>query len=62
VITWLVVSIPIIGPILAWFLFAIVIAVFIYLVIAWLMGMVRSFDSKSKPLPLIGGWAQKLPF
>jgi uncharacterized membrane protein len=62
VITWLVVSIPLAGPILAWFLFAIVIAVFIYLVLAWVMGMVRSFNAGAKPLPLIGAWAQRLPF
>jgi uncharacterized membrane protein len=62
VITWLVVSIPIIGPIFAWFVFAIVIAFFIYVVIAWVTGMVRSFQDVQKPLPIIGKWARKLPF
>lgn len=62
VVTWLVVSIPIMGPIFAWFLFAIVIAFLVYLVIIWVMGMVRSFQPKSKPLAIVGKWAQKLPF
>lgn len=62
VITWLVIAIPIAGPLFAWFMFAIVIAFLIYLVIAWVTGMVRSFQSKAKPLAIIGKWAQKLPF
>jgi uncharacterized membrane protein len=62
VFTWLVIAIPIIGPLLAWFLFAIVIVILIYLVIAWVMGMLRSFNPDAKPLPLVGSWALKLPF
>ena len=62
VLTWLLIAIPIIGPILAWFVFAIVIAILIYLVIAWVMGIVRSFNPEVKPLPLGGSWALKLPF
>jgi uncharacterized membrane protein len=61
VITWLSVSIPIIGPIFAWFAFAIVIALYIYALIAWITGMVRAFQSQTKPLALIGTWAAKLP-
>lgn len=60
--TWLLISIPIVGPMLAWFIFAIVIAILIYLVIAWVMGMLRSFNPDAKPLPLVGNWALKLPF
>jgi uncharacterized membrane protein len=62
VITWLVIWIPIAGPILAWFFFALVIAILIYLMIAWVMGMLRSFNPDAKPLPLVGNWALKLPF
>ena len=62
VITWLVISIPIAGPLFAWFMFAVVIAFLIYVVMAWVTGMVRSFQSNVKPLPIIGNWAQKLPF
>ena len=62
VVTWLVVSIPIMGPIFAWFLFAIVITAFIFLAVVWIMGMVRSFRENSRPLPLFGNWARKSPF
>jgi len=62
VLTWLLIGILIIGPITACFLFAIVIAILIYLVIAWVMGMLRSFNPDAKPLPLVGNWALKLPF
>ena len=62
VITWLVVSIPIIGPLLAWFAFAIVIAFYIYALIVWITGMVRAFQPKTKPLAIVGTWAAILPF
>ena len=62
VVTWLVIAIPIVGPLFAWFTFAIVIAFFIFVVIAWVIGMVRSFQEIQKPLPIIGQWTQKLPF
>ena len=62
VVTWLVIAIPFAGPLFAWFCFGIVIACFIYLVIAWIISMVRSFQAVKKPLPIIGNWAEKLPF
>lgn len=61
VVTWLVVGIPVFGPLVAWFAFAVVIAFYIYALIAWVIGMVRSLQSKIKPLALIGKWAAKLP-
>lgn len=62
VITWLVIGIPIVGPLFAWFAFGIVIAFYIYVLIAWITGMVRSFQDNQKPLAIIGSWARKLPF
>jgi uncharacterized membrane protein len=62
VLTWLTVGISLIGPLVAWFAFAIVIAFYIYAAIAWVTGMVRSFQPKIKPLAIIGNWATKLPF
>jgi uncharacterized membrane protein len=61
-LTWLLVSIAVIGPIVAWFGFAIVIVFYIYAVITWINGMIRSFQPGAKPLALIGTWAAKLPF
>jgi uncharacterized membrane protein len=60
-VTWLVVGIPVIGPVVAWFAFAVVIAFYIFAFIAWIVGMVRSWQSKARPLTLIGNWAAKLP-
>ena len=62
VVTWLSVGVPIIGPIFAWFAFAILIAFFAYALIVWIIGMLQSFQSRTKPLALIGPWAAKLPF
>lgn len=62
VITWLVVAIPIAGPLFAWFMFAVVIAFSIFAAIAWVIGMVHSFQDVLIPLPIIGSWAKKLPF
>ncbi len=62
VLTWLVIAIPIVGPLFAWFCFAVVIACLIFTVFAWVIGLVRSFQSVQKPLPIIGKWAENLPF
>ena len=61
-VTWLVIGIPIAGPLLAFFLFATVLALLIFAVIVWIVGMVRALLSKKAQLPIIGNWAQKLPF
>jgi uncharacterized membrane protein len=62
VVAWLLMSIPIMGPIMTWFAFAIVIAFYIFALIAWISGMINSFQPKTKPLALIGTWAAQLPF
>lgn len=62
VITWLVIAIPIAGPMFAWFLFAIIIAEAIWLLVIWMTGMAYVIRSEMSPLPLVGGWASKLPF
>ena len=61
-LTWLVFSIPIMGPLLAWFAFAILIAAGIFLIVLWIMGMIHALRGKQKPLAIVGGWAAKLPF
>ena len=62
VATWLLVAIPIMGPLLAWFAFAILIAASIVLIILWIAGMFRALRGDEKPLAIVGGWAAKLPF
>ena len=62
VLTWLLVAIPIMGPLVAWFAFAHFIVVAIFLGIVWIIGMVRALSGQQKPLAIVGGWAAKLPF
>ena len=62
VLTWLMLAIPIMGPLVAWFAFAIVLALLIFLIALWITGMVRSLRGDQKPLSIVGGWAAKLPF
>jgi uncharacterized membrane protein len=62
VFSWLVLAIPIMGPLLAWFAFALFIVVGIFLIIMWMVGMIRALRGEKKPLAIVGGWAAKLPF
>ena len=62
VLTWLVIAVPIMGPLVAWFGFSIYLAVGIFLIALWIVGMVRALRGDQKPLALVGGWAEKLPF
>jgi uncharacterized membrane protein len=62
VLTWFVVAIPIMGPLVAWFAFALFIAVGILMIVMWIMGMIRALRGEQKPLSIVGGWAAKLPF
>jgi uncharacterized membrane protein len=60
--TWLVIAIPIMGPLVAWFAFAILIAASVVLIVLWFVGMSRALRGDQKPLAVIGTWAAKLPF
>ena len=62
VLTWLLLAIPIMGPMTAWFAFAVVLAVGIFLIALWFAGMIRALRGDQKPLAIVGGWAAKLPF
>lgn len=42
-------------------LFTIVIAGYIFGVVAWVTGILNALKSKSTPLPLFGQWANRLP-
>jgi uncharacterized membrane protein len=42
-------------------LFTIVIAFYIFGVVAWVMGIINALNNKSTPLPLLGQWANRLP-
>jgi uncharacterized membrane protein len=60
VIAWLLAWIPYLA-ILSVALFTIVIAAYMYGVVALIMGMRNASSSKLAPLPLFGRWANRLP-
>ena len=62
VFSWVMFAVPIMGPLVAWFAFAIFIVVGIFLILMWIMGMIRALRGDQKPLAIVGGWAAKLPF
>ncbi len=62
VIAWVVAWIPVAGPSLAVSLFALVIAAWIFAVVAWISGMANALNGVVAPLPMIGRWIEGLPF
>lgn len=61
-LTWIAFVIPTFGPLFAWFFFAVLIAVGIFLVVIWIIGMIRALRGNEKPLAVVGDWAARLPF
>jgi uncharacterized membrane protein len=60
VVAWGLVWIPLAGPLVAAALFSLVIATYLLLAVAWIIGMVYARQAQMKPLPVIGGWAERL--
>ncbi len=60
VVAWLLAWIPYVA-VLSVALFTIVIAAYLYGVVAWILGMVNALKNLSVPLPLFGQWASRLP-
>ena len=54
VASWLAIFVPLAGPMFAAASFALVIAVALAFVIAWILGMVNALRGQRKPLPLFG--------
>ena len=57
VFSWL----PLAGPIISVALFALVILAYIFLAATWVIGMVYAFQAEMKPVPVVGGWAERIP-
>lgn len=58
---WLISFIPYVGFILAVTAFTLVIAFYLALAVAWLIGMVYAAQGKMKPASMIGRWVEYLP-
>jgi len=61
IVAWLISWIPFLGPIVAVSLFSLVIAGYSLLIVAWVTGMVYALRAEAKPVPFVGGWAERLP-
>ncbi len=59
-VTWLLAWIPFMF-VLGIAMFGIVIAAYLYGLIAWVMGLSNAWQARFTPLPLFGGWASRLP-
>jgi uncharacterized membrane protein len=60
VIAWIIALIPYMA-VLSIALFAIVVAVYLFGVVAWIMGMINALRNQFAPLPGFGEWANRLP-
>jgi uncharacterized membrane protein len=58
---WIVSWLPLAGPIIAAALFALVILIYIFLAATWVIGMVYALQAKMEPVPVLGGWAERIP-
>lgn len=59
-ISWVSMWIPFL-PVVTLSAFGLVIAALVFAVIGTIMGMVNALRDQMAPLPLIGGWAKRLP-
>lgn len=60
VVAWIVSWIPLAGPIISAALFSLVILIYIFLATTWVIGMVYALQAKMKPVPVLGGWAERI--
>jgi uncharacterized membrane protein len=60
VVTWLTAWIPYLG-IVGISAFSLVIAALAFAVAATIMGMANALRDRAAPLPLVGGWAKRIP-
>ena len=60
VAAWVLAWVPLVGSLLAAFLFALVILIYLFLVAVWIVGMVNALRALAKPLPVVGEWAERI--
>jgi uncharacterized membrane protein len=60
VVAWVLAWIPFMA-VLSAALFTIVIAAYLYAVVAWLLGLINALNKRAAPLPFFGQWANRLP-
>jgi uncharacterized membrane protein len=60
VAAWILAWIPLVGSVLAASLFALVVLTYLYLAVIWIVGMVNALQAEARPLPVVGGWAERI--
>ena len=60
VVAWIVSWLSLAGPIIAVALFALVILTYVFLAVDWVIGMVYVLQAKMEPVPVVGGWAERV--
>lgn len=41
--------------------FSVVIAAYVFALVLWVLGMSNALRARTSPLPIVGGWAKRLP-
>ena len=59
-IAWAMTWVPLAGPMMAAALFALVIAAYLALVVAWGMGLANALRALHSAVPMYGGWGERL--
>jgi len=60
VVAWIASWLPLAGPIISVALFSLVILIYVFLAATWVIGMVYALQAKSQPIPVLGGWAERI--
>jgi uncharacterized membrane protein len=60
--TWVLAWVPLVGPLLAAALFSQVILLCIFVVAVCVVGMINALQTETRPLPIVGKWAERMPF
>lgn len=58
--SWVLSWVPLAGPLLAAALFSQVILVGIFVIGLWILGMVSALQTRTRPLPIVGKWAERI--
>jgi uncharacterized membrane protein len=61
VFAWAMLWLPTAGPLMAAAAFALVMPLYILLAVCWVVGMAYALQEELKPLPVLGGWAERIP-
>ena len=60
IVAWVLTWIPLAGPLLAAASFALVLATYIVIVVGWVTGIVAASQARIRPVPVFGGWGERL--